>query len=657
MSIVSGRQLAKYFGAQDVFSNVSFDMAHGDKVGLVGPNGAGKTTLVRLILGLEEPSHGSVHRARGLRVGYLPQQATLSSERTLYDEMLSVFAEVRQQQQTVLDLAEELAADPQNAELLERYARAEERFVLAGGYGYETSVRRVLGGLGFGAEAYDWPIGVLSGGQVTRALLAKLLLEQPELLVLDEPTNYLDLAAMEWLEAYLRDWQQSLLVISHDRYFLDQVVNHIWEMNAREAGQESALIAYRGNYSHYLVQRADRLLRQQREYDQQQEFIAKTEDFIQRYKAGQRSKEAQGREMRLQRVKRITAPQEAQRMRLHLDTRLRSGDKVLMSEGVTIGYETRPDQASGDATAIERFPLFDTGEFLIERGQRVALIGPNGCGKSTFIRTILGELPPLQGHIRLGASVQPGYLPQKTDWLAPERSVLDHILGGSALEVGQARDLLARFLFTGDDVFKLVGTLSGGERSRLALAILTLRGANLLLLDEPTTHLDVEAQEVLQNVLESFPGTILYVTHDRYLMNALSTHVWVVGEGRLQQYEGNYADYIKALEIARSAGQASPADGAPGEPNARDRRRAETLEQKRERAQARDRQQRVQQLEDNIAELEQQLAMLTGLIDLASSNQDAKQVHALGIEYQQAQTALDQCLDDWEQCMTEAEIE
>jgi len=659
MSIVSGRKLGKYFGAQDVFSDVSFDMAHGDKVGLVGPNGAGKTTLVRLILGLEEPDQGSVHRARGLRIGYLPQQAHLDSDQTLYDEMLSVFDLLREQQQTVLDLADEIARDPQNSELVDRYARAEERFELAGGYEYENDIRRVLSGLGFGADSYEWPIAVLSGGQVTRALLAKLLLEKPELLVLDEPTNYLDLAAMEWLETYLRDWPQSLLVVSHDRYFLDQVVNRIWEMNTHEGAQGGALIAYRGNYTHYLEQRADRELRQQREYEQQQQVIAKTEEFIRRYKAGQRSKEAAGRETRLARVERLSAPTQTQRMHLQLGTRLRSGDKVLMSEGVTIGYETRPERPDGSAAELERFALFQSGEFLIERGQRIALLGPNGCGKTTFIRTILSELAPLEGRIRIGASVQLGYLPQKQDWLDADKSVLDHILDTSALEVAQARDLLARFLFTGDDVFKLVGTLSGGERSRLALAILTLRGANFLLLDEPTTHLDVEAQEVLQRVLDDFPGTILYVTHDRYLMNALSTHVWVISDSRLHQYEGNYADYLKALDTARSgaAAQAAarPQDTPTDAARRRDKRRGETPEEKHERTQARALAQRVEALEAEIAAYEEQLTLLTGLLDLASTNQDTQQVHSLGIEYQQTQTALEDCLDEWERCMADPE--
>jgi len=325
MSILTAKQLAKYYGAQDVFTNVSFDIARGDKIALVGPNGVGKTTLLRIIVGLEEPSGGTLQRARDLQMAYLPQQPEFPSQQTLYGEMLGVFAGLQEQQRALLALAEEMGRADEPGDLMDRYARAEQRFELAGGYTYENCIKRVLSGLGFGADTYGWPISVLSGGQVTRALLARLLLQEPELLVLDEPTNYLDLSALEWLEAYLQGWPHSLLVVSHDRYFLDKVVSRVWEFS------QGALALYHGNYGKYVVQRQERMERLRQDYAAQQDHIAKTEDFIRRYKAGQRSREARGRETRLKRLERIEAPRRERQISLRLSSELRSGDKVITS--------------------------------------------------------------------------------------------------------------------------------------------------------------------------------------------------------------------------------------------------------------------------------------------------------------------------------------
>jgi ATP-binding cassette subfamily F protein 3 len=546
MSILTAQQLGKYYGAQDVFSDLEFSIARGDKVGLVGPNGVGKTTLLRIILGLEEPSAGVMQRARGLRIGYLPQQPHFPSEQTLYAEMLSVFGELCRQHEALLSLADEMAAAPDPGELMERYAALEHRFDLAGGYEYENRVRRVLAGLGFASEVDDWPIAMLSGGQVTRALLAKLLLQDPDLLILDEPTNYLDLQALEWFETYLQEWPNSILVVSHDRYFLDHVVSRIWDLN------HGRLEQYRGNYRSYVVQRQARRERQWRDYEEQQAQIAETEDFIRRYKAGQRSKQARGRETRLERLERVAPPPTDQKIHLRISTSLRSGDNVLMSEGALIGYPGKPDAATGAERDDDGpFNLFYTGEFLMQRGQRVALLGPNGSGKTSFLRTVLGQIDPLAGDVRLGASVRIGYLPQKQDWLDPEKTILEQLLDMSDLDIPEARHLLARFLFTGDDIYKLISTLSGGELSRVALAILTIRGANFLLLDEPTTHLDVDSQEILQDVLQQFGGTIIFVSHDRYLVDALATHVWVIDRNRMRQLKGNYTAFLGVLEQER----------------------------------------------------------------------------------------------------------
>jgi ATP-binding cassette, subfamily F, member 3 len=630
MSILIGQQLGRYYGAQDIFRDLDCIIARGDKIGLVGPNGCGKTTLLRLLLGLDEPASGSVHRAHGLRVGYLPQKPVLNSERTLYAEMESVFASLLEQQQALYDLADAMATADDSTALLERYAVAEQRFEAAGGYAYEARIKHVLGGMGFGPAAYEWPIAYLSGGQVTRALLARLLLEEPELLVLDEPTNYLDLQALEWLENYLQGWSGSLLIVSHDRYFLDKVVSRIWEL---ERGQ---LEPYHGNYSAYLLQRAERRERQRREFQAQQEMVERTEDYIRRNKAGQLSKQARGRETRLARMERIEAPHHDQHLALRLTSRLRSGDKVLMSDGVAIGY---PSEEGGETSE-----LFQSGEFLALRGWRVALIGPNGAGKTTLIRTIMGELTPLTGSIKLGASVKIGYLPQSQAWLDGPQPMLDYVLDKSGLLLEAARSLLGRFLFEDEDMFKPLAALSGGERSRLALALLTLQGANLLILDEPTSHLDLAAQEILQQVLLGFGGTILFVSHDRYLVNALASHLWIIDKGTMRQFEGNYSALIQSQQKEREEAAAAASPGtAPKEDWSEQKRRERQIERT-----ARDKIDRLQALEDEIAALERELHATSAMINQASLTQDLARVHTLSQQYVRLQGSLSACLGRWE---------
>ena len=637
MSIISAKELAKYYGAQDVFANVSFDIAHGDKIALVGPNGVGKTTLLRIIVGLEEPSGGTLHRARGLRMAYLPQQPEFPSQQTLYGEMLNVFAGLREQQRALLVLAEEMSRVREPGALMNRYAQAEQRFELAGGYTYETRIKRVLSGLGFEADTYDWPISVLSGGQVTRALLARLLLQEPELLVLDEPTNYLDLSALEWLEAYLRSWRYSLLVVSHDRRFLDKVASRVWEFS------HDTLHLYRGNYGKYVIQRQERLERLRREYEAQQEHIAKTEEFVRRYKAGQRSREARGREKRLKRLERIEAPKQDRQMSLHLSTSLRSGDNVLMCEGARVGYASKPQgMCVGTDKDAEEHALFDMGQVLIRRGERVALIGPNGVGKTTLLRTILGQVEPLFGQIRIGASVQIGYLSQVQDWLDESKTVLDQVLEDSELKVDEARHLLGRFLFSGDEVFKRVGALSGGELSRLALASLTIKGANFLLLDEPTSHLDVASQEILQSVLLGFNGTLLFVSHDRYLIDALATHIWELQDGRLRTFEGNYSAYIQERESQPEIDVVSETSGPVRQRETRRQRERDIQRVARKRAK------RLSAVEEEIERIERRLASMPSLIELASAAQDVERVESLGVAYQHLQTVLEEQLREWE---------
>ena len=528
MPVISAVSLTKSFGAQDVFSSVTCAVPHGGRVALVGPNGMGKTTLLRILAGLEEPTSGQVHRMRGLTIGYLPQQAEehLDSERTVLGEMLTVFADLSEQAAELRRLEEAMANPAQRDAALERYGALVEKFEHAGGYTFENRIRQTLSGVGFAPQDFSRPVNQLSGGQKTRALLAKLMLQEPGLLLLDEPTNHLDIEAVEWLEAALADFPGALVVAAHDRYFLDAVAQTVWEMD------RGKVETYSGNYSQYAAVRAERQDRQNIEYERQMEFIAKEEEFIRRNMAGQNTRQAQGRAKRLERLGRIERPRDHKAIKLNLRAGLRSGEVVLAARDLVVGY-------AGDE------PLLAVESLELWRLQRVALWGPNGAGKTTFLKTVLGQLPPMTGEVMLGASVKVGYLAQTHDALQLDRSILDTILDVRNMPVEQARSLLGRYLFTGDDVFKPIGLLSGGERSRVALAVLTLQGSNFLLLDEPTNHLDLQSQEVLQDVLSEFVGTILLVSHDRYLVDRLATHLWVIEERRLAIYEGGYTQHVE----------------------------------------------------------------------------------------------------------------
>jgi len=617
MSIVVAKDLAKYYGAQDIFAGISFQIAHGDRIALVGANGVGKTTLLLIIAGLEMPTSGQVESAKNLRMGYLSQRADVATERPLYDEMLEVFDTLHAQQDQLRRLEKRMADPEQRAQAMQRYGELLQAFELAGGYSYEVEIKRVLSGLGFAKEDYTKPLELLSGGQRTRAQLAKLLLQKPDLLLLDEPTNHLDLQATEWLEEFLGQWKGSLIVVAHDRYFLDKVANHVWEMGFGHMDQ------YRGNYTAYAEARTLHIAHRQAEYDAQREFIAKERDFIQRYKAGQRSREAKGREKRLQRLDRVERPQRQKTMSFSLSTKVRGGNNVLVTRGLQVGYDR---------------PLIECPNLLLLRRERAALLGPNGCGKTTLLKTLLGEIAPLAGEFTIGANVQVAYFAQGHENLDDENTVLDEILKVRNLPLEQARGLLGRFLFSGDDVFKSVASLSGGERGRLALAELTLHGANFLLLDEPTNHLDIPSQELLERVLQEFPGTILFVSHDRYFIDALATQVWLVQEGRLHVYEGNYSDYVE--QARQEALETQVTRPAP--------RRKEPPQEARGNGLAlRQAQERRAELEAEIERLEARLSVLSRELELASRAQHVNRVYDLGREYAQVEQQLQQRLEEW----------
>lgn len=547
MSLITATNLSKSFGPEDIFDSISLSIPRGARIAIVGANGVGKTTLLRILIGLDYPNSGSVHQAKDLTIGYLPQEATLTTKGTLWELCMEVFVEILQMQAS-LDQCMEAMSDPEQAEeAVARYGSLEQTFERRGGYTYEVRIKQTLSGLGFDEKDYHRPVTQLSGGQRTRALLAKLLLQSPDVMMLDEPTNHLDIQAVEWLESYLKDWEGSLVVVSHDRYFLDQVAETIWEMTP-------SLEVYRGNYSAYLIQREERYAHRLAEYEAQAAFIEKEQEFIRRNIAGQNTNQAKGRQRRLERLlqdaRLAPPPSEPRRMHINLNTRGRSGDLVLRTHNLQVGYHDEGE------------PLFDCPDLLLQRQECAAIIGPNGAGKTTFLKTILEKIPPYSGKVQMGASLVVGYFAQAHEGLDPDKTLMREIDSVAPnMLPAETRNYLAKFLFTGDDVFRKVGTLSGGERGRLALAKLSLSDANLLLLDEPTNHLDLPTQEVLESVLSNFPGTILLVSHDRYLIDSLASQIWEVephGQALLV-FRGSYTQY-KAHKLSMQEVQAPKED-------------------------------------------------------------------------------------------------
>ena len=626
MPLLTAVNLSKSFGPVDIFPEISFSIPHRARIGLVGPNGVGKTTLLRILIGEEESSGGTVHKARGIRIGYLPQEATLVSSRSVWEECLTVFTPLLDMQQELHKLEKALSENPASNELMEAYGAIQTRFERAGGYEYETRVRITLSGLGFDRVDEARPVSQLSGGQRTRIMLAKLLLSQPDLLLLDEPTNHLDISAVEWLESFFKDWHGGVLIVSHDRYFLDQVTNHIWEMTP-------SLEEYRGNYSAFLTQREERYRRRLEEFEAQQEFIEKEEDYIRRNIAGQNTRQAQGRRKRLERMldeAKLTPPLTRRTLKINLKSSGRSGDLVLRTRSLSVGY------------ADEGKPLFSVDDLVLVRGECAAIIGPNGAGKTTFLKTILEQIPPYSGETILGSSLQVGYFAQAHEGLHADWTLMDEIQAMQPRWLpAEIRDYLAKFLFTGDDVFKEVSLLSGGERGRLALACLALQGANLLLLDEPTNHLDLPSQEILQAILAQFAGTILLVSHDRYLIDALASQVWEVlpDERKLMVFKGTYSQYraLKQTTTDEAQNTGVPQKVTLVEKKTRQKGLSKGEKQKLER--------RIQHLEGEIARLEEKARLIE--TRLSDPGIDPSRVQQLGSEYARVQVELEEHIQKW----------
>ncbi len=637
MSLLTTNNLSKFYGPDEIFSGISVEVPQKARIALVGPNGAGKTTLLNLIVGLDTPTEGSVALAKNAQIGFLPQRPEMVGNHTLWEEQLHAFDALRQMETELHHLSDALADPTQHDQALIAYGVLQEKFEHAGGYTYDTRIRMVLQGVGFTEKDYDTPLSKLSGGQKTRALLGRLLLEAPDLLVLDEPTNHLDIEAVEWLENFLSDFPGAVLAVSHDRYFMDSFAKGIWEM------EYGMIETYRGNYSHYVQQRAERHERLLKEYESQQEFLIKEQDYIRKHMGSRGTAQAKGRQKRLETMKRrgkIIGKPRGQRkeMNLRIAASMRSGDKVLMTKTIAVGY---PD---------DNKPLFYAPDITLYRGETAALIGPNGVGKSTFLKTVIGQLAPLSGEATIGAAVKIGYFAQAHELVSPRNTLIDEITTVKPMPLSEARNVLAQFLFTGEDVFRNTETLSGGERGRLALAKLQLDGANLLLLDEPTNHLDIDSQEVLQEVLANFTGTILLVSHDRYLIDALATQIWAASPGKLEVFGGTYREYMAARQaqasvtnVPQTASKSNGKIGINGKNGATGSESAKKhgLSQHQLRK-------KVEEVEEKILALETQLEQIITAIEESSTAGDAKKVSELGAAYTQTEADLQTVMAEWE---------
>lgn len=621
MPLLTASNLSVSFAELDVFEGISLEIGERARVGIVGPNGQGKTTLLETLVGGIAPGAGSVRRRRGLNIGYVPQTTRHMDAATLREEVMKAFAEItRIEAEIALSAAAIERADEDGRRDAERrYSDMLEAYEAAGGYDYENRLERVIAGVGLKMATLDVPVDEASGGQRTRASLAKALLAEPHLLILDEPTNYLDFDGLSWLEGFLRRTSHAFVVVSHDRYFLDQVATEIWEIN------HGKLTAYKGNYSKYRHLKAERERRQQTEYVRQQQFIKKQEDFIERYRAGQRSREALGREKRLNRMERVEAVKSDRTITMGTASASRTGRVVLTTQGLEVGFHDggRPVK------------LLDIEDLALERGSRTAIIGPNGIGKTTFLHTVLGYEPPLAGSASLGHNVKIGFQRQGTYDLPEHRSVLDAIIDVKNLSPEDARTYLGRFLFSGDDVYKTVSVLSGGERTRLALARLLLEEPNFLVLDEPTTHLDISAREALEQVLLQYDGALLFVSHDRALISLLATRLLIVEDGRMSIFSGTFEEWAKtrdesAVRVVVRPKKKGRSKGSPTPRTALAAPQPAPID-----------------YEEIIADLEGRLARIESRLEGATQRQDVEAITTLGKEYNMVQSELETTWERW----------
>ena len=635
MILLSLQGVKKSFGTNEVLRDASLVLQDGQRMGLVGVNGCGKSTLMKIIAGLETADGGAITMQKGLKLGYLAQQGEVGEGRTVLEELESVFEPVVEMERQLRALEEQMADVGHDETLLHRlgsqYDQLTRDFERANGYGWRSTVQGVLAGLGFRKEQQGQLASLLSGGERTRLCLGRMLLTEPDLLLLDEPTNHLDLKSIAWLENYLRTYKGAVLIISHDRYFMDHVCDRMCELLL------GATECYDGNYTSYMAQRAERFEIRMKAYELQQKEIARQEAIIARYRQFNREKSiklAESREKRLEKIERLEKPQDESAIRFRFDIRRRTGEDVLMVDELSKGYDGRT--------------LFQHVKMHLRAGDRVALIGDNGVGKSTLFKCLIGEEKPDTGTVRLGSGVDIGYYDQHQARLHPEKTVLDEVWDDfRRLDQTEVRGALGLFLFTGDEVLMPVSTLSGGEKGRVALTKLMLRKDNVLLLDEPTNHLDMDSREVLENALADFPGTILAISHDRYFINRFATKVCVLEEGGIKEYLGNYDDYFE--KISREQEPDGETAGMTRTALEKEKRKSRDEERR-----LKERKLALKQAEEAVSWAEEEAAALEAALADPDTYQDAEKAARLAKEYQQKKDEIDRLYQAWETLESEA---
>ncbi|WP_217697593.1 ABC-F family ATP-binding cassette domain-containing protein [Bacillus wiedmannii] len=641
MILLQVNALTKLYGAETILANIKLEVQTKDRIALVGRNGAGKSTLLKIIAGELSHDGGEIIKPKDVSIGYLAQNTGLETSLTIWDEMLTVFTHLQQMETKLRRLEQEMGKEENFSNeatyerLLADYDQLQLDYKDQGGYQYEADIRSILSGLGFPIETHQTTISTLSGGQKTRLALGKLLLTKPDLLILDEPTNHLDIETLTWLEQYLQGYPGAILIVSHDRYFLDKLVTQVYEISNKESRR------FVGNYSKYLDLKSALYEQDMKRYEKQQDEIAKLEDFVQKNIArASTTKRAQSRRKQLDRMELLTRPLgDSKSASFHFDIEKQSGNDVLQVKDATIGYDDDP--------IIEHVTM------RLTRGDSVALVGPNGIGKSTLLKSLVNKLPLLNGDVSFGSNVSVGYYDQEQANLTSSKRVLNELWDEYPLQPEkEIRTILGNFLFTGDDVLKPVSSLSGGQKARLALAKLMMQKSNLLILDEPTNHLDLNSKEILENALIDYPGTLLFVSHDRYFINRVTTTVVELSTEGAQEYLGDYDYYVEKknemIERAAFEQQEQQEKQAPVQKTVA-QEKLNYLEEKERKQLERQRTRKIEELEQNIVEFEEEIATLEDQLCLPEIYADYEKASEITTKKQTLQEQLDACMAEWEE--------